>query len=85
MTQSIEVENIKCSGCMNTIKTSLMKLGGVENVEIDLDNQIVSVDGTVEKDMIVQALSKMGYPEVGNNDMIKKAKSFVSCAIGRMN
>ena len=31
-------------------------------------------------------LSKLGYPIVGeNNPLTKKAKSFVSCAVGRMN
>jgi len=85
MNQNIAVENIKCSGCMNTIKTSLMKIDGVENLEIDLEKEIVSVGGTVEKELLVQALSKMGYPEVGHNDIIEKVKSYVSCAIGRMN
>jgi copper chaperone CopZ len=85
MIQNIAVENIKCNGCMNTIKTSLMKLDGVKNVEIDLEKEIVSVDGTIEKDILVHSLAKIGYPEIGNNDLIKKAKSFVSCAIGQMN
>ena len=30
--------------------------------------------------------SKLGYPTAGeNNPLTKKAKSFVSCAVGRMN
>lgn len=38
-----------------------------------------------EKTILVQALSKMGYPEKGNNDLLKKAKSYLSCAIRKMN
>ena len=85
MTHNIEVENIKCGGCMNSIKTALLKISGVENVSIDKDTETVTIDGTAEKTILVQALSKMGYPEKGNNNLLKKAKSYVSCAIGKMN
>lgn len=85
MVQAIKVENIKCGGCMKSIKTALMKLNGVENVSIDQDTETVTVDGTAERATLIQALSKLGYPEKGNNDLLKKAKYYVSCAIGKMN
>lgn len=85
MKHNITVENIKCGGCMNSIKTALLKINGVENVNIDKDTETVTIDGTVEKTILTNALSKMGYPEKGNNDLLKKAKSYVSCAIGKMN
>ncbi len=84
MTQNITVENIKCGGCMNSIKSALMKIDGVENVSIDKDTETVTIDGTVERENLIQTLSKLGYPEKGNNNLLKKAKSFVSCAIGKM-
>ena len=34
MIHHIEVENIKCGGCMNTIRQSIQKLEGVKSVEI---------------------------------------------------
>ena len=34
--------------------------------------------------MVVLQQSKMGYPEQGNNSTRSIAKSFVSCAIGRV-
>ncbi len=70
---------------MNSIKTALMKINGVENVSIDKDTETVTIDATVEKIILINALSKMGYPEKGNNDLLKKAKSYVSCAIGKIN
>ncbi|SHH78075.1 heavy-metal-associated domain-containing protein [Flavobacterium johnsoniae] len=85
MRHNITVENIKCGGCMNSIKTALMKINGVENVSIDKDTESVTIDATVEKIILINALSKMGYPEKGNNDLLKKAKSYVSCAIGKIN
>ncbi len=85
MTQSITVENIKCGGCINSIKTALMKIDGVQNVSIDKDTETITIDGMAERSALVQALSKLGYPEKGNNDLLKKAKSYVSCAVGKMN
>ncbi len=70
---------------MNSIKTALMKISGVENVSIDKDTETVTIDGTADKDMLVGELSRLGYPETGNNDLLKKAKSYVSCAVGKMN
>jgi copper chaperone CopZ len=60
---NIAVENIKCGGCVNSIKTVLLKIDGVQNVSIDKDSETVTIDGTAEKTILVQALSKLGYPE----------------------
>ncbi|MBP7273517.1 MAG: heavy-metal-associated domain-containing protein [Saprospiraceae bacterium] len=84
MKQSITVENIKCGGCMNSIETALMKITNVENVSIDKDTDTVIVDGVVERESLIQALSNLGYPEKGNNNLLKKAKSYVSCVLGRI-
>jgi len=87
MTQIFEVENIKCGGCMNTIRKGLEQMPGVmaalpENehgtVTVDFDEKTISPDGIVAK------LSQMGYPLVGDNNLGKKAKSYVSCMVGRM-
>jgi copper chaperone len=83
-THKIFVENIKCAGCINTIKTALLKLKGVAAVEIYKDEDKVCVSGiAVEKAVVLEKLSALGYPEKGNNSLINKAKSFVSCAVGR--
>ena len=83
-THQIFVENIKCGGCMNSIKTALLKLSGVTAVEIFKEEDKVCVSGiAVEKEMLIAKLSSLGYPEKGNNNLISKAKSFVSCAVGK--
>lgn len=84
MIQKITVENIKCGGCINSIKTALMKINGVQSINIDKDTETITIDGTVKRENLVQTLSNLGYPEKGKNDLLKKAKSFVSCAIGKM-
>lgn len=85
MTQIFEVENIKCGGCVNSIKTALLKLDNVEDVSVDKDIDTISLTGTIERTLVLKKLNELGYPEKGENTMVKKAKSYVSCAIGRMN
>jgi copper chaperone len=84
MKQQFEVENIKCGGCVNSIKTALLKLKGVESIEVDQDIDTIALTGTIERDLVIKILNDLGYPEKGQNTMVKKAKSYVSCAVGRM-
>ncbi len=84
MEQQFEVENIKCGGCMNSIKTALLKIDGAENVIIAKDTDIIFVFGNVDRAIIIDKLNDLGYPEKGNNTLVRKAKSYVNCAIGRM-
>ena len=88
---SIEVENIRCSGCTNTITKKLMAIDGIEAVDVAVDDQMVTIDARDEslRNDAVIALTKMGYPELGSLEGVdalkSKAKSVVSCAIGNIN
>lgn len=86
MTTKIQIENLKCGGCAATIKKGLLTLDTKSQIEIDIEKSIVAI--TSEKDNVEEIklkLSKLGYPEVGDkNTVLHKAKSFVSCAVGRM-
>lgn len=84
MKQQFEVENIKCGGCVNSIKTALLKLEGVETIVVDKDIDTIILTGTIERALILKKLNDLGYPEKGQNTMVKKAKSYVSCAVGKM-
>ncbi len=85
----IEVENIKCSGCANSIKKKLLQLKGVDSVEIEILPGLVKIEAKNSlKEEVVALLESIGYPEVGSVEGLKsvkaKAKSFVSCAVGKM-
>ncbi len=85
--ESIEifVENIKCGGCMNSIRTALLKLEGVRDVQINKEIDRVSVSGEqLNRETVINKLAALGYPEKGNNSLMSKAKSMVSCAVGRI-
>ncbi len=86
MKTAIQIENLKCGGCASTIKKGLLTLNGVTEVDVDVENSLVTI--TSDKDnleVIKTRLSKLGYPKVGDkNTIVHKAKSFVSCAVGRI-
>ncbi len=88
MKTTLEIQNLKCHGCANTVTTKLSGLDGIDNVLVNNDTNSVSFE--YENDTNLQSaitlLSNLGYPMVGDkNALTTKAKSFVSCAIGRMN
>jgi copper chaperone len=82
----INVENIKCGGCAHSIKTGLLKIKGVSEVDIDIQNGIIHLQGDeqVERSEVVAKLYSMGYPEPGKGSGLTTATSFVSCMIGRV-
>lgn len=84
MKNQFEVENIKCGGCMNSIKTALLKIENVEEVTIDKEIDTIFVTGNVERESIIAKLNELGYPEKGDNTLLRQAKSYVNCVIGRM-
>ncbi|MEY4309023.1 MAG: hypothetical protein RL422_1226 [Bacteroidota bacterium] len=84
-TQEIFVENIKCGGCMTSIKNALEKIKGIVKVEINLDEEKISLTGDqYQLSEVIDSLNGMGYPQKGENSVFKQAKSYVSCAIGKM-
>lgn len=89
MKHVIEVENIKCGGCASTIEKQLRKLNTVNAVSIDIEAGRVTVEAAAtDREQLVATLLKNGYPEKGTAEGIKaaqaRARSFVSCAIGKL-
>lgn len=88
MKTTLEIQNLKCGGCANTIVTKLSELENISAVTVNNSNYTVTFSYTNEEQLKTakNLLTKLGYPEVGEkNALTTKAKSFVSCAIGRMN
>lgn len=93
MKQTFEVANIRCGGCANTITKALQEAGFTE-VEVDLSCEPRKVTAVIADEAqsahFKAILRSLGYPlttdERGfGEDTILKAKSFVSCAIGKIN
>lgn len=82
----IIIDNLKCGGCANTITKAIKKIAGVSRVDINLETSEVTIekDETTSRAIIIEKMTSLGYPEIGNSNLIHKAKSYVSCAIGRV-
>jgi copper chaperone len=85
----VHVENIKCGGCEKTIIKGLTSIEGVSNIVIDRDQRLVKVTAEASlREALISKLKSMGYPEYGSvsglDAGLANAKSFVSCAIGRI-
>jgi len=91
MIQTFEVANVRCGGCANTITKELQK-AGFNDVSVDLscEPRKVTVEAVNEAQLaqFSTILRKLGYPLTDiDNGLIEgtvlKAKSFVSCAVGK--
>jgi len=90
MKKTYEVENVKCGGCANTLKKALQEDFG--EVVVDLEKMpreiTLEIEDSQEENLKLK-LRSLGYPlssdELSTIGNVKaKAKSFVSCAIGKM-
>lgn len=87
MRTSIIVQNLKCGGCANTITTKLSQLENVTNILVDTESSTVSFVAISSEDalLVKEKLKTLGYPSIEDaNGVLSKAKSFVSCASGKM-
>lgn len=87
MTTTIYIQNLKCGGCGNTVTKNVSAVEGIANVNVRVDESSVTFDYHEETKVneVKELLKKIGYPEVGDeNSLGTKAKSFVSCAVGKM-
>ena len=80
------VDNIRCGGCANTITKKIKQEFDVSSVDVDTEKGIVSIDINDDKsDDVYRVLLGLGYPKSGDdNGIFTKAKSFTSCAIGKV-
>ncbi|MBF0266010.1 MAG: heavy-metal-associated domain-containing protein [Gammaproteobacteria bacterium] len=90
MKQTFEVDNVKCGGCASTLQKSLIDDFGKVEVNLDvMPRQITLEINDDQLDKLSQKLKSVGYPLSSDNlsgleNVSTKAKSFVSCAIGKM-
>jgi len=91
MKQTFEVLNVKCGGCANTLTTKLADTFGEVVVNLEIEPRQITLE--VEDANIPalrKALKSLGYP-MSDEDLstiegfTTTPKSFVSCAVGKMN
>lgn len=87
MKTTVQIQNLKCKGCEATIIDKLSKVPQIADVSVNHEEQSVSFVYLSDKELEIakKTLESLGYPLVGEDNRFGvKAKSYVSCAIGRM-
>ncbi len=91
MVREFKVLNVKCAGCAGTVKKALKEEFGKVDVNLEVEPRIITLvtDKNFNEENLRKKMKKLGYPfedeELGTFEEIgTKAKSFVSCAIGKM-
>jgi len=90
MKQVFKVKNVKCAGCSNSLKKSLLDEFGEVDVNLEVEPREITLELEESQiETLTLKLRKLGYPLVTDelsafSTMSTTAKSFVSCAIGKM-
>jgi copper chaperone CopZ len=87
MDTKIFIQNLKCNGCATTITKKLSQLENITDIKVDVEESSVAFNykDNLDLEAVIETLKDNGYPVEGDtNSFGTKAKSFVSCAIGKM-
>lgn len=87
MKTSIIVQNLKCGACASTITNSLTSIQNISDISVDVEESTITFNSLDNDDALIvkEKLKSLGYPSIDDaNSFTSKAKSFVSCATGKM-
>ncbi len=87
VSETIQIANVKCSGCAHSITTKVENISGVSNVTVDIEEGNISLDYETQdqRNLVIKKLATMGYPEATEeNGLLMQAKSYANCMIGKI-
>ncbi|EER68615.1 heavy-metal-associated domain-containing protein [Gemella haemolysans] len=61
MKNEYSIEGVKCGGCVAAIKEKLSKLDNVNNVEVNIQEKNIVVEGVASKEELQAALSETNF------------------------
>ena len=61
MKNEYNIEGVKCGGCVAAVKEKLSKLDNVDNIEVNIQEKTVVVEGEVSKEDLQAALEGTNY------------------------
>ena len=61
MKNEYSIEGVKCGGCVAAVKERLSKLDNVDNIEINIQEKTIEVEGTASKEDLQAALVETNY------------------------
>ena len=61
MKNEYSIEGVKCGGCVAAIKEKLSKLDNVNNVEVNIQEKNIVVEGVASKEELQAVLSETNF------------------------
>ena len=61
MKNEYNIEGVKCGGCVVVVKEKLSKLDNVDNVEINIQEKTIVVEGDISKEDLQAALEGTNF------------------------
>ncbi|MDU6766371.1 MAG: cation transporter [Gemella haemolysans] len=61
MKNEYSIEGVKCGGCVAAVKEKLSKLDNVDNIEINIQEKTIEVEGTASKEDLQAALVETNF------------------------
>lgn len=61
MKNEYSIEGVKCGGCVAAVKEKLSKLDNVDNIEVNIQEKTVVVEGEVSKEDLQAALEETNF------------------------
>ena len=61
MKNEYSIEGVKCGGCVAAVKEKLSKLDNVDNIEVNIQEKTVVVEGEVSKEDLQTALVETNF------------------------
>ena len=61
MKNEYSIEGVKCGGCVAAVKERLSKLDNVDNIEINIQEKTIEVEGTASKEELQAALVETNF------------------------
>ena len=58
----LNIENMKCNGCLTAVKKALEQVVGVKSVNVSLENNTATVMADCEPDELARVVAEAGYP-----------------------
>lgn len=87
MKTTIFIQNLKCTSCVKTITKKVSQLLNCTEIFVNIDTSSITFNYLDDLDLylVKECLKDIGYPEVGeSNNFSTKAKSYISCALGKI-
>lgn len=57
----LNIEGMTCDHCQSAVKSALESVQGVQGAEVDLQNEVATVEGSADTDKLIAAVEEEGY------------------------